>query len=128
MLFVIYDEVRKMCVGCKSIMCGEREEAYNFMCQFLLRNTQARPPEDVHAVSGDGFFSQRMVTDFGFSNAKYVADCFHLFETGLTDRFGEYRCGIIKSQLCRMIKVKTEWYFNSALGNARIKLSQLPVG
>ena len=103
-------------------MCGEREDAYTFMCQFLLRNSPGRPAEDVNVVAGDGFFNQSMVHCFEFPNAKYLTGWFHLFQTGLTDRFSEYGYGLIQSELCQMIKSKSEGYFDAALTNARLKL------
>ena len=32
----MYNELKKMCIGCEGILCGERADAYEFMCTFLL--------------------------------------------------------------------------------------------
>ena len=71
------------------------------------------------------FFSQIMINRFGFVNAQFLTDWFHLFKTGLTNCFGESGCGVIKAELCQMIKAKSEPYFNTALGNARLTLQHM---
>ena len=77
----IYNEMNVLCLGCEGIMCWERKEAYQFVTDFLSRNSPGLPKEDVKVVTGDGFFNQEMIThDFGFTNAKYISDWFHLFD------------------------------------------------
>ena len=99
MSVVMYNELNMMCIGCEGIMCGERADAYEFMCSFLLSNSPGRPAKEVNVVAGDGFFSQIMINRFGFVNAQFLTDWFHLFKTGLTDRFGESGYGVIKAEL-----------------------------
>ena len=92
----MYNELKKMCIGCEGIMYGERDDAYAFMCVFLLANSPGRTPEEVHVVAGDGFFNQIVINEFGSPNAKFVSDWFHSFKTGLTDRFGDHGCSLIE--------------------------------
>ncbi len=74
MSIVMHNEHKIMCVGCEGIMCGERVDGYKFMCNFLIKNTPGRHPEEVHVFWGDGFFDQGMVNDLGFQNARYPKD------------------------------------------------------
>ena len=124
MSIVMYNELRKLCLGCEAIVCGEREDAYRFMIGFLIKNSPGKPSSDVHAVAGDGFFNQEMIVRFGFVNARFIADWHHLFATGLSDHFGKHYSDLLNTELRQMIVSKSETYFNTALGNARQKLSQ----
>ena len=36
----MYNELRKLCLGCEAIVCGEREDAYRFMVKFQVMFTQ----------------------------------------------------------------------------------------
>ena len=74
MAITMYNELNQMCLGCEGIMCGEREDAYRFMCAFVLKYSPGRLAVDVYAVAGDGFFSQQMIEDFGFIAAKFIMD------------------------------------------------------
>ena len=102
----MYNELRKMCLACDAIMCGERNDAYMFMCAFLLANTPGRPGSSVLVVSGDGFFSQSMVIELGFICACYLHDWFDLFDIGLSDRFGA-NYELIQTELSQMINATT---------------------
>ena len=90
----LYSEHRKMCLACEGIVCGERHDVYKFLCQFLINNSPGQLPTEVILVAGGGFFNQEMVKCFGFFIAKYLMDWFHLFNTGLTDTFGEHGCNL----------------------------------
>ena len=59
MAIVMYNELNKVCIGCKSILLTERNRAYEFLVHFLLKNAPERPAEEVLVVSGDGFFTQK---------------------------------------------------------------------
>ena len=50
-------------------------------------------------------------------------DLFHLFYTGLTDTFEEHGCNLIQSEPSQIIKSRMEEYFDAALSNARMMLS-----
>jgi len=52
----MYTEHRKMCLGAKAIICGERKEAYMFMRNFVFNNTPMRPASSVNIVTGDVCF------------------------------------------------------------------------
>ena len=87
---VMYDEHKQICVACEGILCGEREDTYRFMARFLAENAPGRPLADVTIVAGDGFFDQDMIVDFGFINAQYIADLWHLLDSGLRNKFGKH--------------------------------------
>jgi hypothetical protein len=125
MSIVMYNEHKMMCLGCEDIMCGERVDGYKFMCNFLIRNTPGRHPNEVHVFSGDGFFDQEMVRDLGFKHARYLKDWFHLLFTGLTDTFGQYGEELLKDELNQMIRARNEGYFIQAKKNATTKLHQI---
>ena len=67
-----------------------------------------------------------MVKEFGFPNAHYLRDWFHLFDTGLVDIFGEKGNTLLRGDLIKMIKADSEEHFQKALSNARIILRQEP--
>ena len=94
------------------------------MIKFLIESSPGKPPGDVHAVAGDGFFNQEMIVRFDFVNAKFIADWHHLFASGLSDHFGEHYSDLLHTELHQMIGSKSEEYFNTALSNAHLKLSQ----
>ena len=66
-----------------------------------------------------------MIEEFGFINAKYLKDWFHLFDTGLEDIFGEGISKLFKGELVQMIKAPSRDYFDKVLDNARIKLRNM---
>ena len=55
---------------------------------FVLRHAPKRPISSVKSVSGDGFFDKEMIIKLGFLNAEYVADRWHMKDTGLQNVFG----------------------------------------
>ena len=95
-----YNEHKKMCVGCEAIMCGEQKgrlQSYKFMIDFVLTNTPLCRADSVLIFTGDdGFFTQEMVKEVGFPNARYSRDWFHLFDSGLVDIFGETGNTLVK--------------------------------
>jgi len=121
----MYNKHRKMCLGAEAIMCGERKEAYMFMCNFIFKNTPMRPVSSVNNVTGDVFFNQNMIEEFGFINAKYLKDWFHLFDTGLKELFGEDTSKLLKGELIQMAKAPSRDYFDKVLENAIIKLRNM---
>jgi hypothetical protein len=52
----MYDEMKKVCIGCEGILCGEREDMYQFACNFMKAHSPGRSLSDVRAVAADGFF------------------------------------------------------------------------
>jgi len=122
MLISMYNEHEKMCLGGEAIMCGERKGAYLFLCQFITHHTPMRIPSSVSIVTGDGFFNQEMIGEFGFDQAKYLKDWFHLFDTGLKDTFSDDAYELLKGELIQVIKADSVEYFVKALENARTKL------
>ena len=76
----ICNDMDQVCVGCEGIFCGERELTCLFVVQLLLMGTPSSPEYKVYSVVGNCFFNQVIVERFGFTNAKFVADYFHLFD------------------------------------------------
>ena len=74
MSVIMYNELKQICIGREGIVCGDRADAYAFICAFLLENSPGRTPEEVHIVAGDGFFNQIRINEFGFPSAKFVSD------------------------------------------------------
>ena len=78
----MHTNLDQACVGREGMFCGERELVYLFLVQFFLISTPARLAHKVYSVAGDGFFNQEMIERFGFTNAKFISDYFHLFYSG----------------------------------------------
>ena len=74
-------------------------------------------------VMGDGFFNQYIVKYFGLVIKEYPMYWFQLFDTGLTDTFGEHGCSLIWGEVSQMIKYKTEEYLDAAVPNVCMLLS-----
>ena len=60
-----------------------------------------------------------MIGEFGFDQAKYLKDWFHLFDTGL---ISDDAYKLLKGELIQMSKADSVEYFIKALENARTKL------
>ena len=82
------NELDYICVGCEALMLQEREDAYRFLLDSAFDMCPNRLKEDVLVVSGDGFFNQRTLISWGLENAKFIADYWHLFDSGLKNHFG----------------------------------------
>ena len=65
----MYNDFRKVCIACEGILCGEREDMYQFRCNFLAKSSPRCPLSEVNAVATDGFFDQALVVKLGFVNA-----------------------------------------------------------
>jgi len=96
-------------------MCGEQKDAYMFMINSVLSNTPLCRTESVLIFTGDSFFTQKMVKEFGFPNAHYLRYWFHLFDTQLVDMFGEKGNMLLRGDLIQMIKADSEEHFQKAL-------------
>ena len=78
----ILDEMKKFCVGCEGIVCGERQDMYGAQAGFLEEYAPGRPLSEVFIVAGDGFFDQSVVHSMGFTNATCIVDHWHLYDSG----------------------------------------------
>ena len=85
----MYDEMKKVCIGCEGILCGEREDMYQFACNFMAVNAPGRTLSEVIAVVADGFFDQELIRKLGFGNAYFIQDQWHLLDSGLIKFFGK---------------------------------------
>ena len=65
-----------------------------------------------------------MIKEFGFQKARYLRDWYHLFNSGLSDIFGEMGNTLIKGDLVQMIKADSEEHFEKAYSNAQLILRQ----
>jgi hypothetical protein len=123
----MYDEDRRVCLACEGFLCGERFDMYQFTSQFLAENSAKRTLSQVHLVAGDGFFDQNMIVKFGFINAKYVSDRWHLLESGLLKQFGKSCHDLLRSHLLRMMMATSNQIFEETLQSARALLSVQPI-
>lgn len=124
----MFTEMNKMCIACEGILCGERDDMYSFTANFLKEKAPGRPLSSVNIVSGDGFFDQDMVIAFGFINAIFFTDQWHLLDSGLCKKFGKPGYALLKGHLSNMVKASSEEEFNTNLHGAReLVLSQQQV-
>ena len=127
MSITMYNEINCVCVACEAIICSEREESYNAMIQFVLRNSKRRSNENIHVIAADGFINQDCVTNkFGLPNATYMCDVWHLFDSILPKRFGNETFNAIKTYLQSMCYSKTESHFEQAYNKAMKILQDKP--
>ncbi|KAL7527953.1 hypothetical protein ACHAWF_002375 [Thalassiosira exigua] len=92
---------------------------YAFTAYFLKKYSPGRPLESVKEVAGDKFFDEELIHSFGFVNARYVTDRWHLLDSGLRNLFGKYCYELIKAHLKAMIVAPTEGLFEGAAQAAR---------
>ena len=50
------NEMKKVCIACEGILCGEKEGMYQFGCNFLAKSSPGCPLTVVNDVAADGFF------------------------------------------------------------------------
>ena len=118
----MYDEMRKLCVACEGVVCGERSDMYRFVAEFLAESSPLRKLEDVKIVAGDAFFSQELVTSLGFLNAILVLDRWHLLDSGLEKMFGKTGYEMLKGHVVGMVQSNSLEEFESFLMQAKIVL------
>jgi hypothetical protein len=104
----MYDEMKKVCIGCEGILCGEREDMYQFACNFMKVHSPGRLLSDVHAVAADGFFDQDLIQKLGFINAHFILDQWHLLDSGLVKIFGKSGYELLQGYLVKMVKSESE--------------------
>jgi len=106
------DESNHVCVACEGIVCGERQDMYAAQADFLKEFAPGRSLNEVMMVAGDGFFDQSVIKKMGFTNARFIQDHFHLYDSGLKKIFGPAGYELLKSHLVRMIQAKSEGDFD----------------
>ena len=127
MSITMFNEINCVCVACEAIICSEREESYNAMIQFVLKNSKKRTSENINVIAADGFINQDCVTNkFGLPNATYMCDTWHLFDSILPKRFGVETFNLIKTYLQSMCYSKTESQFELAYMKALKILQNKP--
>ena len=122
----MYDDARKLCLGCEGVLCGERMDMYEFMCQFLGKSSPGRPLSEVKIVSGDGFFDTETIRRLGFTNANFILDQWHFINSGLEKMFGPKGYEILKPYLLAMIHAPDETTFNNIHKDAVSMLESRP--
>ena len=115
----MYDEMKKLCIGCEGILWGEKVDMYNFVARFLKECAPGLQLSSVAIVAGDGFFDQQMIVDFEFVNAMFLMDHFHLYDSGLLKYFGQSGYELLKGHLVKMIQAKSVHQFDDVLCAAR---------
>ncbi len=83
----MYNELRQICVACEGMLLGEKKPMYDYLCKFHKTNAPGRAFESVNVVANNGFFSQEMIVEFGFVNATFIYDRWHLLDSGLKSMF-----------------------------------------
>ena len=124
---VMINELNKNCVASEGIIISERVDAYKFLVQSTIDMGQnIRNKEDIYCVSGDGFFDDNSLKQWGLSNAKFITDHWHLFESSsLSKSFGEYYYNIIQGDLRQMSYSNTEDMFKKYYASAKKKLKDI---
>ena len=82
------DESNHVCVAREGIVCGERQDMYAAQADFLKEFAPECSLNEVMMVAGDGFFDQSLIRKMGFTNARFIQDHWHLYDSGLKQMFG----------------------------------------
>ena len=114
--------MKKLCVGCEGIVCGERQDMYCAQARFLEEYAPGRPLSEALIVAGDGFFDQSVVVSMGFTNATFIVDHWHLYDSGLNKMFGHTGYDLLRDHLVRMIQSKSAEEFNGIYNLGRMLL------
>jgi hypothetical protein len=70
----MYNELRKICITCEGMLCGEQVEMYQFISSFLAKSVPGQPLSTVTIVAGDGYFDQEMIVNFGYTSAVFLME------------------------------------------------------
>jgi hypothetical protein len=109
----LINDVGMDCLGSEGILISEREDAYKFIINSTVEMAgNHRPLDQIYCISGDDFFNQQSLLDWGCINAKYITDYWHLFERSLTERFGISILSLIKGKSRSMANAYNEDIFN----------------
>lgn len=91
----------------------------NFVARFLKECTPGCQLSSVAIVAGNGLFDHEMIVNFGFVNAMFHVDHFHLYDSGLVKYFGQSGYELLKGHLAKMIQAKSVHQFDDVLCAAR---------
>ena len=92
---------------------------YQSQSDFLKKYAPGRPLDSVLIVSGDGFFDKASLAKLGFVRACFIADHWHLRESGLEDIFWKRVYPILSTQLLGMMKAKSFTRFEECYAGAK---------
>lgn len=113
----MYNELDMVCVGCESIICTERIEAYESVINFCLDNSPGRSREEIYVLTADGIITQDVVSiNFSLPNCHFMADWHHLFES-LPKVFGPSYT-LISSKVREMVTATSSDKFEHAYTTA----------
>ena len=119
------NELEKVCVCAEGIVATEKENAYKFLVNFVLKYSPGRDRSRVYVLSGDGFFSQEMIKSWGLLSTHFIDDHWHLFESTLPKRFNVRIYQGLEKYLRNMAFAKTEHEFEEHLRSANAVLKNL---
>ena len=111
----MHDDTNHICIGLEGIVCGERFDMYFAQANFLKKHSPGRPLEFVKIVSGDGFFDQDLTYKLGFVKAQFIADQFHLIDSGLKKLFGLGAYTLLKDHLIKLVHALSKREFDQTL-------------
>ena len=63
-------------------------------------------------MAGDGFFDQLVIINKGFTNAHFIQDHWHLYDSGLKKTFDSSGYDLLKNYLVRMVQSKSSEEFH----------------
>ena len=100
----MYDEMKKVCIGCEGIMCGECKDMCQFVCDFMGEHSSLHPLSTVLVVAADGFYDQDLIEKLGFINSHFISDQWHLLYSGLAKLFGKSWYKLLEGHLIKIVK------------------------
>ena len=74
------NEYRQVTLCIEGMVCAEDFDGYKFVCSNLMKMAPGRSAKKVYIVTGDGYFSQQIVNELGFTEAMFISDIYHLRE------------------------------------------------
>ena len=117
---VLINDVGMNCLASEGIIVSEREDAYQFLMDSTIdMANEVRTKEEVYCVTGDGFFNKKTLEKWGFTNAHYISDHWHLFEHSLPKKFGRNYYDMISTELRNMAYSNNEIEFNHYFDKAK---------
>ena len=115
----LHDEHHKICLALEGFACGEKLDLYAAKIKFLERHAPRRSLDSISIVSADGIMDQSSMETIGLPNAHFIADRWHLVDSGLEKLFGKMTHNLIKEHLRRMMNASNESEFDDMVSMAK---------
>ena len=115
----LHDEHHKICLALEGFACGEKLDLYAAKIKFLERHAPGRSLDSISIVSADGIMDQSSMETIGLPNAHFIADRWHLVDSGLEKLFGKMTHNLIKEHLRRMMNASNESEFDDMVSMAK---------